>query len=294
LTRAVDAAHHLSLTPSSQVYRARGQAYETLGEFERARGDYERALDAARTAHDGGLEWQSVIALGFLWAGRDYEQAGAWFRQALDLAGRLADPTLRARSLNRLGNWLVNTGRAKEGLEAHQEALSIFEMQQDTRGMAETLDLLGTADGLYGDKVNAVQQLGQAIALFRTLGDTQSLTSSLAMRAIQSSSQTSETTFHAQRTRDECVQDAAESLRLARQIDSFAAQAFAEIALSEAHSSFGEFGPALTHAQEAHRDDHTTPAVVGRNLSPIGVHLPSSAPARSGTSSVGNRFITGT
>ena len=53
LTRAVDAAHHLSLTPPSQVYHARGQAYETLGEFDRARGDYERALDAARTAHDG-------------------------------------------------------------------------------------------------------------------------------------------------------------------------------------------------------------------------------------------------
>jgi len=253
MTRAVDAAHHLSLTPPSQVYRARGQAHETLGEFDRARGDYERALDAARAAHDGRMEWQSVMALGFLWAGRDYEQAGAWFRQALDLAERLADSMLHARSLNRLGNWLVNTGRAKEGLEAHQEALRLFEMQQDTRGMAETLDLLGTADGLYGDKVNSVQQLGEAIALFRTLGDTQGLASSLAMRAIQSSSQTSETTFHALRRRDDCVQDAAESLLLARQIESLAGQAFAEIALSEVHSSFGEFGPALTHAQEALR-----------------------------------------
>ena len=253
LTRAVDAAHQLSLTPPSQVHRTRGQAYETLGEFDRARGDYERALDAARTAHDGSMEWQSVMALGFLWAGRDYEQAGAWFRQALDLAERLADPTLRARSLNRLGNWLGNTGRAEEGLRAHQEALSIFETQQDTRGMAETLDLLGTADGLYGDKVNAVHHLGQAIALFRTLGDTQSLASSLAMRAVQSTSPSGETTFHALRIRDDCLQDAAESLRLARQIDSLSGQAFAEIALSEVRSSFGELGPALTHAQEALR-----------------------------------------
>ena len=135
------------------------------------------------------MQWQSVMALGFLWAGRDYEQAGAWFRQALDLAERLADDALRARSLNRLGNWLGNTGRAKEGLQAHQEALSIFEARADTRGMAETLDLLGTAYGLYGDRVNAVQQLGQAIVLFRTLGDTQSLVSSLAMRAVQSTSE---------------------------------------------------------------------------------------------------------
>lgn len=138
-------------------------------------------------------------------------------------------------------------------LRAHQEALSIFETQQDTRGMAETLDLLGTAYGLYGDKVNTVQHLGQAIALFRTLGDTQSLASRLAMRAIQSSSQESETTFHALRTHNDCVQDAAESLRLARQIDSLSGQAFAELALSDVHSSFGELGQALTHAQEALR-----------------------------------------
>jgi tetratricopeptide (TPR) repeat protein/DNA-binding CsgD family transcriptional regulator len=253
LTRAVDAAHHLSLTPPSQVYRARGRAYEALGKFDRARGDYERALDAARTAHDESQEWESVIALGFLWVGRDYEQAGAWFRQALDQASSLADTTLRARSLNRLGNWLGNTGRAEEGLRAHQEALSIFEAQQDTRGMAETLDLLGTAYGIHGDKVNAVQHLGQAIELFRNLGDTLSLTSSLAMRAIQSSSQDSETTFHALRTHDACMQDAAESLRLARQIDSLSGQAFAEIALADVRSCFGELGQALTHAQEALR-----------------------------------------
>jgi tetratricopeptide (TPR) repeat protein len=253
LTRAVDAAHHLSLIPPAQVYRARGQAYETLVEFDRARGDYERALDAARTAHDGSMEWQSVMALGFLWAGRDYEQAGTWFRQALDLAERLADDALRARSLNRLGNWLGNTGRGEEGLRTHQEALSLFETQQDTRGMAETLDLLGTANGLYGDRVNAVQHLGQAIELFRTLGDTQSLVSSLAMRAVQSISETSETTFHALRSRDECMHDAVESLRLARQIDSLSGQAFAEIALSYVRSSFSDLGQALTHAQEALR-----------------------------------------
>jgi DNA-binding CsgD family transcriptional regulator len=253
LTHAVDAAHHLSLTPPAQVYRTRGQAYDTLGDFDRARGDYERALDAAHTAHDESQEWQSMMALGFLWAGREYEQAGAWFRQALDLASRLADPTLRARSLNRLGNWLDNTGRGEEGLRAHQEALSIFEAQQDTRGMAQTLDLLSTTDGFSGDRINAVHHLGQAIALFRTLGDDQSLASSLAMRAIQSTSQDGETIFHALRTYDACLQDAVESLRLARQMDSLSGQSFAEIALSDVHSSFGELGQALTHAHEALR-----------------------------------------
>ena len=253
LTHALDAAHHLHVTPPSTVYLARGQAYATRGEFDRARHDYERALDTAHVASDGAMEWQSMMALGFLWAERDYAQAGAWFRRASDQASRLADPTLRARSLNRLGNWLVNTGGVEEGLQAHHEALRIFEEQHHTPGMAETLDLLGTTYGMHGDRVKAVEQLGEVIALFRTLGDTQSLISSLAMRALQSQPEASETTVCPLRTRDECVQDASEALRLARQIDSLAGQAFAENALAHTLLGFGEFGPALAHAHEAQR-----------------------------------------
>ncbi len=252
-THALDAAYQLPVTPPGKLYYARGQAYETLGEFDRARSDYVRALDIAHKASDGSMEWQSMMALGFLWAERDYAQTGAWFRQALDLAERLADPNLRARSLNRLGNWLVNTGRIEEGLQAHQTALRIFEEQHNIQGMAETLDLLGITYGMRGDRVNAVEQLKQAIALFRTLGDTQSLLSSLAMRAVQSMPGSSETTLCPLRTRDECVQDASESLRLARLIDSLSGQAFAENTLAHTLLSFGEFGPALSHAQEANR-----------------------------------------
>jgi tetratricopeptide (TPR) repeat protein len=89
LTHAVEAANHLSLNPPSRTYRARGQAYVMLGDFDRARGDYERALGAASTAHDENEQWHSLIALGFLWAERDYGQAGSWFRQALNQAEKL-------------------------------------------------------------------------------------------------------------------------------------------------------------------------------------------------------------
>jgi DNA-binding CsgD family transcriptional regulator len=253
LTQAFDAAHQLHVTPPAQIYLARGQAYQTLGEFDRAHGDYEHALEAARDAHDGLPEWKSMMALGFLWAARDYTKAGTWFRRASELAGRLDDPTLRACSLNRFGNWLANTGQLEEALQAHQEALSIFEQQQDTQGMAESLDLLGPTYGMRGDRVKAVGYIGQAIALFRMLGDSQSLISSLAMCAIQSMPGSSITTFSPLRTRDACVQDAEEALRLARQIDSYEGLAFAEAALAHTLLSFGEVGPALFHAQEALR-----------------------------------------
>jgi len=250
-THALSALQHLSGTQSSRIHLLRGHAYETLGEFESAHGDYEHALGVARAAHDRLMEWQSVMALGFLWTGRDYEQAGEWFRRASDLAESLADPTLRARSLNRLGNWLVNTGRIQEGLDAHQEALHLFEKQQNTRGMAETLDLLGVAYGFYGDSNNAMKSIGQACDLFRSLDDHQRLASSLASRALDSAPEKIVTTYSVLRTRDEIVNDIQEALRLARQTNSQAGQAFVEFVTTQVLSSFGEFGPALAHAQEA-------------------------------------------
>lgn len=252
-TRALDAAQHLQITPAARIYYARGQAFATLGEFEYARDDYERAAASAADERDGVLEWQSMIALGFLWVARDYTQAGAWFQRASTLAEQLGDSSLRARSLNRLGNWMANTGRAEEGLHAHQEALQLFEGMQDTQGMAETFDLLGAAYGMVGDQVNAVHQLGHAIALFRALDDKPSLMSSLAMRANQSCPLASVTGCCAMRSRDECVHDAEESLHLSRQIDSPSGQAFAEMSMARTLLSFGELGPALIHAREASR-----------------------------------------
>jgi DNA-binding NarL/FixJ family response regulator len=253
-TRALSALQHLSGVQPSPIYRLRGQAYETLGEFERALSDYEHSLEAARAAHDRLMEWQGVMALGFLWTGRDYGQAGAWFRHASDLAERLADPTLRARSLNRLGNWLVNIGRIQEGLEAHQEALHLFETRADTQGMAETLEMLGMAYFFTGDPARAVKDFfGRVIELFRTLGDSQSLFNTLAGRAMDVAPETIETTFSALRTRDECVQDIEEALFLARQTNSPLGQAFVEMATTLVLSSFGAFGQALAHAQEALR-----------------------------------------
>ncbi|HXZ05604.1 MAG TPA: AAA family ATPase, partial [Ktedonobacteraceae bacterium] len=155
LSWAIQAASHLSDPPSAALYRARGQAHELLGEFERARADYEQALALAQEAQESLLEWQGLLDLGFLWASRDYSQAGQWFRRALDLAQALADPRLQARSLNRLGNWLANTGQVEEAMHMHQLALRMFEDQHDTQGMAETLDLLGTASAIFGDTIAA-------------------------------------------------------------------------------------------------------------------------------------------
>lgn len=253
-SHAVEAAMHLGRVPSAHLFLARGQACEMLGDFERARGDYARALAAAQSARQHDLEWQSLMALGFLWTGHDYARAGEWFQQALTLAEQLDDATLRARSLNRLGNWLVNIGRIPEGQAAHQAALALFETRGDRHGMAETFELLGMAAYFMGDPATAVlEYFGRTIDLFRALDDPQGLFSALAARCIDSAPETIESTFSALRTRDTCLRDAEEALQLARQTQNQSGQAFVEMVTTQVLASFGTFGSALAHAQEALR-----------------------------------------
>jgi DNA-binding CsgD family transcriptional regulator len=252
LTRALDAAGQLA-TPDPALYLARGHAYETIGDFECARDDYEHGLRDARDARDGAGEWQGLIALGRLWASRDYQQTGAWFRRALELAQAISDAEMLARSLNRLGNWHANTGETSEAVRLHEQALALFEAQGDKQRMADTLDLLGMANGLYGDMLSSVQQFGRAIDLYRAVEDSAGLSSALASRACFSGGVCDGPAVAAYRSYRDCAADLAESLRLARQIDWPAGQAYAEYTGGRVFDVFGDFGAALAHAQGALR-----------------------------------------
>lgn len=179
-TRALEASRQMTLEPAPALHRGRGQAYETLGDFERARNDYEAALAGARLAGDREEEWRSLLALGMLWAGRDYSRTGDFYRQGFELSRGMGDPAALARSLNRLGNWYLNVDQPREALTRHREALAIVEAIGEPRGIAETLDLLGMATWLGGDAVQAATHYERAVALWRTIGDRQALSSSLA------------------------------------------------------------------------------------------------------------------
>jgi DNA-binding CsgD family transcriptional regulator/Tfp pilus assembly protein PilF len=253
VTRALKATHYVKASPLATLYRLRGQAYETLGEFEHARADYEHAFTAAYEAGEGEMEWQIEIDLGFLWAGREYERAGTFFRQAVLRASTLSDPKLHAHSLNRLGNWLANTGQVKEGLEAHQQALEVFQRQQDRAGMAETFDLLGLTLAGNGDLVKGGQQHQRAIALFRELGDQKGLISALPSASIATCPALAETVFVLVREQEEYERDATEAAGLARQIDWPAGEAYAELSTGLLLASFGQFGQGLAHAHKGRK-----------------------------------------
>jgi tetratricopeptide (TPR) repeat protein len=179
-SRAISAAKNLASPPPAALYRLRGEAYDTSGDFDLARSDYEAALRAAREAKDQQAEWQSLNELGLLWASHDYERAGDYGRQALELARSMDDQAAIGHSLNRRGNWLMNSGQPEKALEVHKEALSLFEGLNDRSGIASTLDLLAITSNHCGDWGAMATYYERAIPVLRDLNDRQTLASSLS------------------------------------------------------------------------------------------------------------------
>ena len=248
-THALEAAQQLSQTPSLRLYWARGHCYELLGDFAAACDDYTRALETARTAHDSNGEWQSLFALGYLWTGRDYEQAGSYLHSALDLARTMNDPLILARTLNRVGNWYVNIEKPQEGLRYHEEARGIFEALADSHGLAETYDLLAIASYNMGGPITGIAYYEQAIKLWRVLDERQGLASSLATMGVRGTNYLNIAGVWVTASRAECVGDGEEALAIARQLGWRSAEALALIFLGIGLGPRGEYARALQCAQ---------------------------------------------
>jgi DNA-binding CsgD family transcriptional regulator len=263
-TRALEAARRLrsvqgddsetliaSLRPG--LHSGRGRAYETLGDFDAARADYEAAVVLAQAAGDTRAEWQGLLDLGLLWAGRDYTRGGPHFEAALALARAIDDPALIARSLNRLGNWQVNTSEPWQAIVLHREALTLFERLDDQRGIAETLDLLGVASYLSADLSGSIAYLERAVSMFREMDDRHALVSSLAMLAVRASFYELDTLEGDARNALAGVHHAEESLQIARAIGWRAGEAFALFQRGFALAPLGEYARALESAEQSLR-----------------------------------------
>jgi tetratricopeptide (TPR) repeat protein len=251
--RAIEAARLQAIPVPARLHRARGLAYERLDTFDLARADHEAALVAARLAGDRRAEWQALLDLGFLWAGRAYEQTRAYFAEALDLARKLDDPPALAHSLNRVGNWHVNVEQPTEGERHHREALAIFEHLDDRRGIAETLGLLGLAEYMQGNPVEAVGYLDRAIALFRDLDDRASLTSALSHRGVSVTTYHSCTAATPPEFARQAIRMVEEAVQVAQELGWRASEAFARMVLALVLGPRGEYARALSEVQTAHR-----------------------------------------
>jgi tetratricopeptide (TPR) repeat protein len=261
-TRALDAALRMTPTgppdnattkaaPLAELYRARGHAFEIVGRFDAALADYDAAVQHAHAAGDRRAQWHGLIALGMLWAARDYARAGAQFQEALDLARTLNDPATVAHSLNCVGNWRLNTADPSLALPIHQEALVLFEEADDRHGVAQTLDLIGMASFLSADLAGTVSSYRRAAASFRDLDDRHNLVTSLALLAVRGGGYLLDSIGAGPEDLQDALRDADEALTVAQQIDWRAGEAFALYTKSLLLGYHGQYGEALDLGQRS-------------------------------------------
>ncbi len=261
--RAIDAAERLrgdsahtaaDVPPSAllaRLHARRGECHETLGAFEDALSDYECALTIAEREGDRAAMWQTQIQLGMLWAGRDYAQSAARYERALALAREMDDPRLLGHSLNRIGNWRLNAAQPRDAVRLHREALAIFERVHDAPGMATTFDLLGMASYHTADLPASADYYTRAIAQLRALDDRQSLISSLSLLSARGGNLDLDPLAVGPSAAAAGVRAGEEAVRLAREIDWRAGEAFARFMLGMAAGARGDYALALEHGQTA-------------------------------------------
>ncbi|MDF3041080.1 MAG: protein kinase [Thermomicrobiales bacterium] len=243
-TWAMEAAAHLGSVPDAGLLQARGRVFNAIGDFGAAHADYTAALAAAEATGDQALSLASLLDLGLLWSGRDYDQAHTWLLRAVDLARAMDDAAALAGALNRLGNWHANREELDEALRCHDEALAIFAPLEDHPGLADTLDLLAMAHSLGGDIVAAQDAAARAATLFEELGDRQGLAGVLPLTA-QPGAVFEHETLAGGTSLADAVATIERALAVAREIDWRSGEAFLLALLGEAWAAAGDFGTAL-------------------------------------------------
>lgn len=238
-------------TSVSELRRGRGQLYEILGFFDDARADHETALETARSLGNLRGAWQALVDLGDLWAGKDYEQTGVYYDEALALARRLGDEAILAHTLNRMGNLDTNVASPLEGADRHRQALAIFEKLGDEEGIAQTLDFLATATLLTGDMAAGYEFGGEASRLFLKQGNDLRLAGTMAMTSLVGVNLQNDHLVPYPTPVTDLVRDARQARRLSAEIGWRSNEAFAMIVAAVDSGAIGEYGEAIQAADEA-------------------------------------------
>ncbi|HSU93413.1 MAG TPA: AAA family ATPase [Gemmatimonadaceae bacterium] len=251
LERAVTATQRLGRRLDSSLLIARGRAQETLGAFASANDDFVGALEAARLEGDRRAEWEALLALGMLWAARDYERAGRYRHEALEVARSIGEPALVARSLNRVGNWHINREDPLSGIPCHDEALAMLERTDDLRGIAETVDLLAMSNHVAGAQDAAVELYERSVVLFTTLGDRRGLANAFSVLVACGPSHHASAGPVCATARTAELLASERAVHLSTEIGWRAGMAFSRYLLADCLAWRGEYERALRRARES-------------------------------------------
>ncbi|MGA7270755.1 MAG: adenylate/guanylate cyclase domain-containing protein, partial [Acidimicrobiia bacterium] len=243
-------AQQLSPETAIALLRGRGRTRSLRGDLDGGIADAEDALAQARAEGLMEAEWDTLTALGQMWAARDYERTGHYYRQALEVARRSGDMSKTATSLNLLGNWSINADDPAAGVRLHEEALAMFERVGSSEGAAASHDLLGMAGFISGDFESAASHYELAVGAFRELGDRVGLASALAAMGFRSANYEVLTAPPVAEP-EEGIAYFRESIELCVALGWPAGEAFGRFGLAQVLGARGEMGEAMTQAETA-------------------------------------------
>lgn len=241
-----------ALSPDTAValLRGRGRTRSLQGDLDGGIADAEAALAQARAEGLVEAEWDTLTALGQMWAARDYEWTGHYYRQALEVARRSGDVSKTATSLNLLGNWHINADDPAEGVRLHEEALAMFEQVGSSEGAAASHDLLGMAGFISGDFESAASHYELAVGAFRELRDRVGLAGALAAIGFRAPNYEVLTAPPTARP-EEGKASLRESIELCEALGWPAGEAFGRFGLAQVLGAEGELGEGMAQAQTA-------------------------------------------
>lgn len=264
LTQALYAAQQLQQLPTIELYRQRGRMYEWLGELDAAHTEYSMALEQGRQQQDRRAEWQCLLDLGMIARERDFGRSGNILLEALALARQLQHPLQNHHALDAstdespvahtlvwLGLWHGMMDRAMDAELALLEAHVIFQRQEDRRGIAMVLDMIGNAWYHSGDLTTSAYYHQAALAIYRQLDDRWGQVNCLTMLAGCAGDINQRVSLAPPANFAECERAYEEALHLTRQSQWRAGEAYALIWFGFGLGVRGDYVRAIKCGQEA-------------------------------------------
>ncbi|MDM8521463.1 adenylate/guanylate cyclase domain-containing protein [Anaerolineales bacterium HSG6] len=119
-----DKMNEKELDPSAfiQIYNGRARILSRLGEPQKAIKDYEMMLAKAKELNNDSAELRALNGIGYLHANYDFSTATELFQAALKVARRIGDQRGIADTLNQLGSFYVSMGDMNQAQEYYTEA----------------------------------------------------------------------------------------------------------------------------------------------------------------------------
>lgn len=155
-----------------------------LAEFDQARAWFDEALALSHALNDPASEARALTGLGSLHLyAEEYEAALPLFEHSLTLSRRLNDRLGIAGALNNLGTTYMHLGRFDSAIAAYRDSLPLYRMLGDGWGAALALNNLAFATFKQGDLERARAWFRDSLRMFHALDDDEGMTTVLEAMA---------------------------------------------------------------------------------------------------------------